>query len=881
MNVISIDERGTQGAPGGRQSRHLLQTARDMALDRLKLALKTMLDKADDALFEFARRSENVAHQLYFDAMREVRMKRGRIEDEFKARFTAAFAERCRERVEKAGPTEATAATLSLVDNESVEEDVAVANMVEKSSNGCRDELFALTRRAGALLGVADLDQNDNPLGPRPICEAIRQACTTIEAGLKIRLIILKLFDRYVVTELGAIYHAINQFLITQQVLPEIRSGVKKSAASARRPSRQGHGTQAVNAGVEDALIAAIRQLVNPPASPGVPGGAAFAIPAVEAGAVGALTQLQQAGDLGLTVLGVDVSAAGGTNILRSIKTSGLVPALDKTSDMTIDIVAMLFDCILDDKNLPDAVRAQIGRLQIPILKVALIDREFFSRKSHPARRLLNSIAEAATGASADPSLQEGIHAAIERTVQRVLNELEEDVGVFPGLLAEFEQAAAAARHEAKVRAERTSRVVQGRSRLEEAKGFAREQVERRLKDTGAPEAVRNFLLAHWKRLLLTAYVQKGEDGAAVREAIEVMDDLLWSVTAKHGAEERKRLERLLPDLLRRVKAGMETASVPNMARTSFLTRLSKYHAAAVRPQGGEAPSDAPVAIAGPQPAAAALSPVAQAAASAATPPPDAGQHGAPDPLADTIPNPGPALAECAAPAQAGDGPVEKLPPLDVDLSCASEPPFEPDRRISMIARAPQHISTPPAGDGNGLAEALRAKLLTSDEVRRGEWIGAAPNTQVAAQPQASLAIDGADAFYRMFAAVGAEDGDLARLATIGVAVEELTLGEANAGASDGADDEPARRVKALEPGAWLDLRDTDGSRLRARLTWVNTATEIYMFTDRNGHKVAERTRNGLIAEFRRGGAQVLKDMPLLDRAFTRLLDGLGARTES
>jgi hypothetical protein len=47
------------------------------------------------------------------------------------------------------------------------------------------------------------------------------------------------------------------------------------------------------------------------------------------------------------------------------------------------------------------------------------------------------------------------------------------------------------------------------------------------------------------------------------------------------------------------------------------------------------------------------------------------------------------------------------------------------------------------------------------------------------------------------------------------------------------------------------------------------------LFTDRNGHKIADRTRNGLIAEFRRGSAQIVQEAPLLDRAFSRLLEGL------
>jgi hypothetical protein len=63
-----------------------------------------------------------------------------------------------------------------------------------------------------------------------------------------------------------------------------------------------------------------------------------------------------------------------------------------------INLIAMVFECILEDRNVPDSLKALIARLQIPMLKVAVLDKSFFSRTSHPARRLLNEIAEAAMG---------------------------------------------------------------------------------------------------------------------------------------------------------------------------------------------------------------------------------------------------------------------------------------------------------------------------------------------------------------------------------------------------------------------------------------------------------------------------------------------------
>ena len=76
----------------------------------------------------------------------------------------------------------------------------------------------------------------------------------------------------------------------------------------------------------------------------------------------------------------------------------GLVARDNHVDAFTIDIVAMLFDYIFDDRTIPDKLKALIGRLQIPVLKVAMLDKQFFSKKSHPARRLLDEIAAASIG---------------------------------------------------------------------------------------------------------------------------------------------------------------------------------------------------------------------------------------------------------------------------------------------------------------------------------------------------------------------------------------------------------------------------------------------------------------------------------------------------
>src|SRR6185436_7428524 len=96
-----------------------------------------------------------------------------------------------------------------------------------------------------------------------------------------------------------------------------------------------------------------------------------------------------------------------------------------------IDIVAMLFDQIFGDERVPDALKALIGRLQIPVVKVAVLDKKFFSKKSHPARRMLDTLGEFALGLDETFDQASPLYKKLEDILQRVIEEFDDDLRVF------------------------------------------------------------------------------------------------------------------------------------------------------------------------------------------------------------------------------------------------------------------------------------------------------------------------------------------------------------------------------------------------------------------------------------------------------------------
>jgi hypothetical protein len=244
----------------------------------------------------------------------------------------------------------------------------------------------------------------------------------------------------------------------------------------------------------------------------------------------------------------------------------------------------MLFDYIFDDRHIPARVKAVLARLQIPILKVALLDKAFFSAKAHPARRFLDRLAESAFGLDETYAEGQATLAMIENAVARVLNEFEADVALFESLVAEVEAFIDERGRAEATLVESTVRLIQEREREEIAQMAAEEAVARHMEARRwVPSVVRQMLSETWVHALADAHLAEGEGSARWHALVATMDDLLWSVEPKLGAEDRKRLVTMLPGMLKRVTEGLHRGDLPVDACGVFMAALVDCHAAAVK----------------------------------------------------------------------------------------------------------------------------------------------------------------------------------------------------------------------------------------------------------------------------------------------------------
>ena len=201
-----------------------MHTLRDKARQQLQLFLRELFDKVDDAMFELADKANNNHDQnIFFDSMREVRIRRRTMETSFFRSIDISFARLLDPnayRDEKA-PDDRNLSLddLSLVKNDELEEMVAVDGMVNKANEQFSESIQHLTLRIDHLVPIK-VYQKNNPLGVDVICSAFTDATRTLNVDVKAKLVLFKLFDNIVMSRLGRFFDVLNQVLVDANILP-------------------------------------------------------------------------------------------------------------------------------------------------------------------------------------------------------------------------------------------------------------------------------------------------------------------------------------------------------------------------------------------------------------------------------------------------------------------------------------------------------------------------------------------------------------------------------------------------------------------------------------------------------------------------------------
>ena len=573
--------------------RHMLTGLLGLATGSLAHSLGAALGEFEKQLFDHASKSHtNEQCNRFFDSLREVKRVRADAAPRFLLAIEDGLAHfdqhRDRDHAERSRSAASPHEELSLVETTELEDSLALQEVATKCEVRQALMLHELGHRFGVLAGQRAFEAGAVPLGPADLMAAVRHATAGMDIPLEHRVLLYHTYERTVVSQIGSFYAALNAFLVEHRVLRHLRiyvplparsgtdshfegamSAVADRMAGVATPKRGLHaqtplrsassdGAQrtvpvegvasaadsgrsppsaAASSGTLDAeLFVTLRGLLasqrgepvarTPPkerAGAYVPSSDAIqsvlaklqSKPVIPAGNVAghSATQLKQ--DL--------------LDQLRAFAPPGHKPQLNSEDADTIDLVGMLFDQIAQGAPAQGNTQSILTQLRVPLLRVALNDKAFFSQRSHPARELLNAIAETGihwiddSESEPDPALVHKLHTVVER----LNSEFDGDLSLIEHMLGDLSQHMHKLARTAAVAERRLVDASKGREKLALARETAANAIATRIAAAHPKRLLRTLLERAWTDVLALTLMSQGEKSEAYRKQLAVADQLI------------------------------------------------------------------------------------------------------------------------------------------------------------------------------------------------------------------------------------------------------------------------------------------------------------------------------------------------------------------
>jgi hypothetical protein len=544
-----------------RRVRRALERLLATASDELERYLGEMLADFEQQLFRLSDQGRNPGiDSVHLQTLRDLRLSRADLVPRVIAGVEANLARLGRTPAPTTPAAQAMAPLqaqhLSLVDDQELDEEALLRNIAVRQESRASLTLHLLGQRFGVLAGAPAFDAERLPLGPRALCAIMRDAALGLQLSLDARLLLYRTFDRRVMAHYPPLAEMLNLSLVGDGILPcltyvplRIRPPAAAEAAAAaagsapgakpsgrrRMPSREGHdgprphtgwfGESDPTAAPSDEATAfdLLRQLLSGRRDligklrPDTRGGAREQLHTQDV--VGALARLQG-----------DASAASSRSVpdirqallAQARQQRGRGASLTREDSDTFELLGMLYGQIEREVRADSPATSLLRELQVPLLRVALQDRAFFVRAHHPARELLNAVAESGARWLDQDDLDPQVVEPLQQAVRSVVENYDGDPAVFEASNRELQSQLQTLARKAEMTERRHVEAARGKEKLEVAKRQATETIAGIVGERRLPRFVRALLNEAWADVLTLALLRQGAESPEWRQLLEI-----------------------------------------------------------------------------------------------------------------------------------------------------------------------------------------------------------------------------------------------------------------------------------------------------------------------------------------------------------------------
>ena len=527
-----------------RRVRRVLEQLLNAASQELERQLTATVADFEQQLFRLSEHARTPGLQAgYMQTLRTLRISASDLVPRFMAGLEASLASMGRSASPATDSAPISFLNLSLVDHTEMDEDAVLREIAARQESRASLPLHLLGQRFGVMAGSAAFDAERIPMGPRALCRIMRESCQSLQLPLESRLLLYRQFDRRVMTEYPQLLEMLNGLVVENGILPSlsfipIRTRPSAQAdADAAADSAKGSGkTRRRRADTEQPRThtAWLGQADNE--SAGFDEGAAFdLLQQLLSGRrelIGKLRPSQRLGNreqLQTTELvdalgGMrDLAATGGTRNLLDIKQTLLAQmrqerghgaTFSPQDSDTFELLDMLYTQIEREVRSDAPAAPLLRKLQVPLLRVALQDRAFFVRAQHPARQLLNAIAESGARWLDDDDLDPQLLPPLQQAVNHVVEHFDADPAVFETSNRDLQAQLQNLARKAEMAERRHVEAARGKEKLEIAKRRAADTIAEIVGEQRLPKFVRALLNQAWADVLTLTLLRQGQDSS-------------------------------------------------------------------------------------------------------------------------------------------------------------------------------------------------------------------------------------------------------------------------------------------------------------------------------------------------------------------------------
>ena len=531
---------------------------------------------------------------------------------------------------------------LTLVDPDEQELATTLDQIGTRGESFHSDVLRDLSYRVAVLVAAPPLEGESLPLSPQSLIQAFHAASLPLQLPLREQLQLLRTFDRNLIRTLAPVYEAVNSALCSDGIMPQLHNAPVLRHLAGRLPAPEAEPEAS-------AETASLPQDVPVPASvpASTPASASAPIDVLES-LRNLLAQHRMANAAGKAPIKVERAASTeelqtalsalqehltqvtdkASRELRSAARlheelitqlnagkSDEAPRTQLTSEQgdTVELVATLFEQLAGQLHRGGSARSLLGGLQVPVLRMAVSDRSFFEKRTHPARQLLDTVATAADEwlDGTDDDTNRLLASKLEQLVARASGEPPSS-SLYTVLLADIEYQIGLLNRKAKAAERRHIEAAQGRERLDQARQRASELMAGRFADSPPRGLLRALLDRAWSDVLAITLLRHGEDSDAFAEQLAITDQLLGRLAIADRAQLQHDVEAGLQQIGMHTEEALQVAerllgvpdrstgplqpSTPDLAqRLEQRQRLGEAAGTEVPPPGPLVASDAKV----------------------------------------------------------------------------------------------------------------------------------------------------------------------------------------------------------------------------------------------------------------------------------------------